>query len=136
MNKVIVRQKTGGNEWIAFAATLAFLIGSVLMIISHFNKKVDATIPVLIAFIGCTIIVLVVTIRLFCTRNVLVLKDNKLILKDVFMNKKLDLSKIEYIKYFQKRNELRIKFKKNELIIIPKKIDLEYLEELEIFEIK
>ena len=87
MKKVIVRQKTGGNEWIALAATLAFLIGSVLMIISHFNKKVDATIPVLIAFIGCTIIVLVVTIRLFCTRNVLVLKDNKLILKDIFMNK-------------------------------------------------
>lgn len=136
MKKVIVRQKTGGNEWISFAATIAFLAGSILMIISHFNKKVDATIPVLIAFIACTILVSLITVRLFCTRNVLVLKQDKLILKDIFMNKKLDLEKIEYIKYFQKRNELKIKFKKNELLIIPKTIDIDYLQTISIFELK
>lgn len=136
MKKVIVRQKTGGNEWIAFAASIAFLAGSILMIISHFNKKVDATIPVLIAFVGCTILVSVITVRLFCTRNILVLKNDKLILKGIIFNKKLNLEKIEYIKFFQKRNELKIKFKKEELIIIPKNIDLEYFESLEIFELR
>lgn len=135
MKKVIVKQKTGGNEWISFAATVAFLIGSILMIISHFNKKVDATIPVLIAFIACTVIVAIITVRLFMTRNVIVEKNNKLIMKGIFYDTKINLEKVEYIKYFQKRNELKIKIKKAEYIFIPKYIDVEYFQQIEKFDL-
>lgn len=135
MKKVIVRQKTGGNEWISFAATIAFLAGSILMIISHFNKKVDATIPILIAFIACTVVVGLITVRLFMTRNVIIEKNNKLIMKGIFYNTVINLDKVEYIKYFQKRNELKIKIKKAEYIFIPKTIDLEYFQQIEKFDL-
>ncbi len=135
MKKVIVRQKTGGNEWISFAATIAFLAGSILMIISHFNKKVDATIPILIAFIACTVVVGLITLRLFMTRNVIIEKNNKLIMKGIFYNTVINLDKVEYIKYFQKRNELKIKIKKAEYIFIPKTIDLEYFQQIEKFDL-
>ena len=135
MKKVIVRQKTGGNEWISFAATIAFLAGSILMIISHFNKKVDATIPILIAFITCTVVVGLITLRLFMTRNVIIEKNNKLIMKGIFYNTVINLDKVEYIKYFQKRNELKIKIKKAEYIFIPKTIDLEYFQQIEKFDL-
>lgn len=135
MKKVIVRQKTGGNEWISFAATIAFLVGSILMIISHFNKKVDATIPVLIAFIACTVVVGLITLRLFMTRNVIIEKNNKLIMKGIFYNTVINLEKVEYIKYFQKRNELKIKIKKAEYIFIPKTINLEYFQQIEKFDL-
>lgn len=71
------------------------------MIISHFNKKVDATVPVLISFIACTVVVGLITLRLFMTRNVIIEKNNKLIMKGIFNNTVINLDKVEYIKYFQ-----------------------------------
>lgn len=133
MKKVIVRQKTGGNEWIALGATIAFLAGSILMYISHFKKKVDATIPILIVFSVCTLFVALVTIRLFLTKNVLILKNGNLILKGIIFNKKIKFEDIEYFKLFKKRNELKIKIKKQELIIIPKIIDFEYFKQFEFY---
>lgn len=134
MKKVIIRQKTGGNEWIALGAEIAFLAGSILMYISHFKKKVDATIPILIVFSVCTIVVALITVRLFLTRNVLILKDDKLILKGIIINKKIKIEDIEYFKLFKKRNEIKLKIKKHEFIIVPKTLDIEYLSQFEFYQ--
>lgn len=108
MKKVLIKQSTGGNEYISLGATLFFLAGLILMVISKIQDKKYAFTWIIVVFCCITIMMAYVTVRLFMCKNVLVEEDGMLYLKGLFGDAKLKKSDIVQVTKYSATNEIKL----------------------------
>lgn len=108
MKKVLIKQSTGGNEYISLGATLFFLAGLILMIISKIQDKKYAFTWIIVVFCCITLMMAYVTVRLFMCKNVLVEEDGMLYLKSLFGDVKLKKSDIVQVTKYSATNEIKL----------------------------
>lgn len=108
MKKVLIKQSTGGNEYISLGATLFFLAGTILMIISKIQDKKYAYTWIIVVFCCITLMMAYVTVRLFMCKNVLVEEDGILYLKSIFGDTKLKKTDIVQVTKYAATNEIKL----------------------------
>ncbi len=108
MGKVLIKQKTGGNEWIALSTTLIFLAGTILMFISKLQHKKYAFTWIIIIFVIITLLIAYTTFAIFKSKNVLTEKDDKLYLRGIFGSVKLEKNDIVQVTKISATNEIKL----------------------------
>lgn len=108
MKKTLIKQATGGNEFISLGATIFFLAGTILMIISKIQDKKYAFTWIIVVFSCITLLMAYATYRLFVCKNVLVEQDGFLYLKGLFGDAKLKKEDIVQVTKIAATNEIKL----------------------------
>lgn len=108
MKKTLIKQSTGGNEFISLGATIFFLAGTILMIISKIQDKKYAFTWIIVVFSIITLMMAYVTTRLFICKNVLVEEDGILYLRGLFGDAKLRKEDIVQVTKYSATNEIKL----------------------------
>lgn len=108
MEKVLIKQKTGGNEWIALATTILFFVGTILLFISKLQNKKYAFTWMIIVFLLITLFMSYMTFAIFKSKDVLVEKNNKLYLRGLFGVVMLEKEDIVQVTKISATNEIKL----------------------------
>lgn len=108
MEKVLIKQKTGGNEWIALVTTILFFAGTILIFISKLQNKKYAFTWIIIVFLLITLFMSYITFAIFKSKDVLVEKNNKLYLRGLFGAVMLEKEDIVQVTKISATNEIKL----------------------------
>ena len=132
MKKTLIKQSTGGNEYISLGTTICFFAGLILMIISKVQNKKYAYIWIIIIFLLITIIMAYITFRLFACKDVLIEKDGDLYIKGLLGNTKLNKEDIVQVTKIAATNEIKLnihhKDRNVERTYVIKKLSQEFID--------
>lgn len=108
MEKVLIKQKTEGNEWIALVTTILFFAGTILIFISKLQNKKYAFTWIIIVFLLITLFMSYITFAIFKSKDVLVEKNNKLYLRGLFGAVMLEKEDIVQVTKISATNEIKL----------------------------